>query len=130
MQRLEIFKLMNAVDEIIGTPQIKETLSAKQIYAIAKLKRKLRSENERTAKRQDDIRISFTEAMKQPMQDEEKNDLQKRFSEDWKAIIEEEVDCPVEVKLPFDAAETILKSLTKSDSTEAVIEYLIEEPKE
>ena len=131
MQRLEIYKLLYATNDILGKPEIKTSLNAKQIYSVSKLNNKLEAINKVTVKRQDQCRTAFNEAVKtEGVTEEVKKDLSEIFNNDWKAILEDTVENPIEVKIPFEASEKILQHLDKSDVTQTVIQYLIEEPSE
>jgi len=140
MQRIEVYKLLYATNDILGKPEMKSSLNAKQIYAVSKLNNRLESINKVTVKRQDELRKSYNAASKPLIEganDEQKKlkvdedkALQESFNADWKAILEDEVGNPVEVKIPFEASEKILQHIDKSDVTQTVIEYLIAEPEE
>lgn len=129
--RLDIYKLLSATNEILGKTEIKGSLSAKEIYSVGKLNRKLTSENNRTATRQEQLRGALAEALKkEDITEDEKTKLNEDFGDDWRAIWEEETPNPVEVKIPFERSEKILQSITKADVTNCVMDLLIDEPKE
>src|SRR6188768_1433410 len=131
MQRIEVYKLLYATNDILGKPEIKTSLNAKQIYSVSKLNNKLEAINKVTVKRQDDARRAFNEATKaEGFTEEQKKELTETFNADWKVILDYTVENPIEVKIPFEASEKILQYLDKSDVTQTVIQYLIEEPSE
>ena len=131
MQRIEVYKLPYATNDILGKPEIKTSLNAKQIYSVSKLNNKLEAINKVTVKRQDEARKAVNEAMKtEGITEEQKKELQDSFNADWKVILDDTVENPIEVKIPFEASEKILQHLDKSDVTQTVIQYLIEEPSE
>ena len=131
MQRIEVYKLLYATNDILGKPEIKTSLNAKQIYSVSKLNNKLEAINKVTVKRQDEARKAVNEAMKtEGITEEQKKELQDSFNADWKVILDDTVENPIEVKIPFEASEKILQHLDKSDVTQTVIQYLIEEPSE
>ena len=131
MQRIEVYKLLYATNDILGKPEIKTSLNAKQIYSVSKLNNKLEAINKVTVKRQDDARRAFNEATKaEGFTEEQKKELTETFNADWKVILDDTVENPIEVKIPFEASEKILQHLDKSDVTQTVIQYLIEEPSE
>ena len=131
MQRIEVYKLLYATNDILGKVEIKTSLNAKQIYSVSKLNNKLEAINKVTVKRQDDARRAFNEATKaEGFTEEQKKELTETFNADWKVILDDTVENPIEVKIPFEASEKILQHLDKSDVTQTVIQYLIEEPSE
>lgn len=129
MKRITVFQLLNATTEILGKPEIKSSLTGKQIYSISKLDRKLETENKRTAKLQAELQKSMQEAnAKDGITDEEKKEVNTKFKDDWQGVWDEEVENPIEVKIPFESSERILQNISKADVTTAVIEHLIEQP--
>ena len=131
MQRIENYKLLYATNDILGKPEIKTSLNAKQIYSVSKLNNKLEAINKVTVKKQDEARKAYNEALKaEGITEDQKKELSETFNADWKTILEDTVENPVEVKIPFEASEKILQYLDKSDVTQTVIEYLIAEPSE
>jgi len=129
MQRTTIFHLLHATNEILSKPEIKTSLSAKQIYTVSKLDRKVDAENKNTGKHQQALLdIRALALAKEGITEDEKKDIANNHKENWQKVWDEEVENPVEVKIPFAASEKILQHLTKADVTTAAIDFLIEAP--
>jgi len=87
--------------------------------------------NKVTVKRQDETRRAYNDSLKvEGITEEQKKELAETFNADWKVILDDTVENPIEVKIPFEASEKILQHIDKSDVTQTVIQYLIEEPSE
>lgn len=129
MNRLEVFRLVTGTNEILGTPEIKKTLTGKEIYALSKLNRKLNTENDRTYTKQKALQSAFSVAVKD-LDEEQKKSLTDKFNDDWKAVYDEQVENPVEVLIPFENAEGIMRSVKDAQVTNTLLEYLIDAPKE
>ncbi len=130
MQRINVFRIVKTIDAIMNSVEIKSNLNFADLYAINKLRKKASEVNEVTTKRETDLRSSAAEAMNAAKSEADKAELNKTFKADFRNLLEEEVEFKVEMKpLPSDKAEKMLQ-LLDGDSTDIVIEYMIEKPKE
>lgn len=130
MQRIEILRIKHATDEILGTPEIKQTLNGKEIYSISKLNVKATATHKHSTERGKQLRVAFDGAKEQTCNPDEEKALQEQYNTDVETLYNEDVpDFKVEIKITFDRAEKIMQCITKSDITNTVIEYLVDEPK-
>lgn len=126
IKRIDIFLLLQATDEILGSPSMKAGLDFKQLYALSKLNRKLHSENKHTGTKETDLREAFDKA-RAGATGEPLISLTKEFEKDIEALHSAEVEFTIEQKIPQKNAEPIVKGLSKSRYTTIVFEYLIQE---
>lgn len=126
--RFHIIQLVRATNQILVAPEMKSSLDGKQIYAVHKLNARLMAENKHTLTREQAIRAAARSVMDDAnIANGEKTKAKREMDADLETLFNEQVDNMVEIKIPFDAAESIMKHLS-GDCVKTAIEYLIESP--